>query len=46
MDGHFVPNITMGPPVVTSIGESPAPLDALMIADPDRYRVFAAAGPR
>jgi ribulose-phosphate 3-epimerase len=47
MDGHFVPNLTMGPPVVTSIKRvAGVPLDVhLMIADPDRYlEAFAAAG--
>ncbi|MEP7310712.1 MAG: ribulose-phosphate 3-epimerase [Acidobacteriota bacterium] len=47
MDGHFVPNITMGPPVVTSIKRvATVPLDVhLMIADPDRYlEAFATAG--
>jgi ribulose-phosphate 3-epimerase len=39
MDGHFVPNITMGPPVVRSIRRvATVPLDVhLMIEDPDRY---------
>jgi ribulose-phosphate 3-epimerase len=39
MDGHFVPNITMGPPVVASIRKVTAlPLDVhLMIEDPDAY---------
>ena len=39
MDGHFVPNITIGPPVVASVRKATAlPLDChLMIADPDRY---------
>jgi ribulose-phosphate 3-epimerase len=39
MDGHFVPNITIGPPVVKSIKRvATVPLDVhLMIADPDRY---------
>ena len=47
MDGHFVPNLTMGPPVVSSIKRvAGVPLDVhLMIADPDRYlEAFAAAG--
>ena len=47
MDGHFVPNITMGPPVVKSIKRvAKVPLDVhLMITDPDRYiDAFAAAG--
>ena len=39
MDGHFVPNITIGPPVVSSIRKITAlPLDAhLMIEEPMRY---------
>jgi ribulose-phosphate 3-epimerase len=39
MDGHFVPNITIGPPVVKSIrGATKLPLDVhLMISDPDKY---------
>ena len=39
MDGHFVPNITIGPPVVKAIRRvATVPLDVhLMIADPDRY---------
>jgi ribulose-phosphate 3-epimerase len=39
MDGHFVPNITIGPPVVESIRKvTSLPLDAhLMIEDPGRY---------
>lgn len=39
MDGHFVPNITIGPPVVASIRRiTNLPLDAhLMIEDPARY---------
>jgi ribulose-phosphate 3-epimerase len=47
MDGHFVPNITIGPPVVTSIKRvATVPLDVhLMITDPDRYiDAFAQAG--
>ena len=47
MDGHFVPNITIGPPVVQSIKKATSlPLDVhLMISDPDRYiPAFAAAG--
>jgi ribulose-phosphate 3-epimerase len=47
MDGHFVPNITIGPPVVRSVKRvSRLPLDVhLMIADPDRFLdAFAAAG--
>lgn len=39
MDGHFVPNITIGPPVVASIRKiTGLPLDAhLMIEKPERY---------
>jgi len=47
MDGHFVPNITIGPPVVKSLKRiAKVPLDVhLMITDPDRYiDAFAAAG--
>ena len=47
MDGHFVPNITIGPPVVKSIRKATRlPLDVhLMIEDADRYvDAFADAG--
>jgi len=47
MDGHFVPNITVGPPVVKALGRvASVPLDVhLMISDPDRYvDAFADAG--
>ncbi|HEU5335879.1 MAG TPA: ribulose-phosphate 3-epimerase [Terriglobales bacterium] len=39
MDGHFVPNITIGPPVVASLRKATEiPLDChLMIENPDRY---------
>ena len=39
MDGHFVPNITIGPPVVASVRKiTDLPLDVhLMISDADRY---------
>lgn len=39
MDGHFVPNITIGPPVIKSIRKATKlPLDVhLMISDPDKY---------
>jgi ribulose-phosphate 3-epimerase len=39
MDGHFVPNITIGPPVVRWIRKATQlPLDVhLMISDPDKY---------
>ena len=47
MDGHFVPNITIGPPVVTALKRvARVPLDVhLMITDPDRYlEAFVKAG--
>jgi ribulose-phosphate 3-epimerase len=47
MDGHFVPNITIGPAVVTSLKRiATVPLDVhLMIEEPDRYiDAFAEAG--
>ena len=47
MDGHFVPNLTMGPPVVRSISKvAKLPLDVhLMIEEPDRYlEAFVDAG--
>jgi ribulose-phosphate 3-epimerase len=47
MDGHFVPNITIGVPVVKSLKRiASVPLDVhLMIDDPDRYLdAFAEAG--
>jgi len=47
MDGHFVPNITIGPPVVASLRKiTKLPLDVhLMIQDPDKYiEKFAKAG--
>jgi ribulose-phosphate 3-epimerase len=47
MDGHFVPNITIGPPVVKSLKRiATVPLDVhLMIEEPDRYiEAFAEAG--
>ena len=39
MDGHFVPNITIGPPVVKAIKKATGlPLDVhLMIEEPDRF---------
>lgn len=39
MDGHFVPNITIGPPVVASLRKATeVPLDChLMIENPDQY---------
>ncbi len=47
MDGHFVPNITIGPPVVSSLRKcSNLPFDVhLMISNPLKYvRPFADAG--
>jgi ribulose-phosphate 3-epimerase len=47
MDGHFVPNITIGPPVVKSLRKAvEVPLDChLMIENPDEYiPAFADAG--
>src|SRR5204863_8257177 len=47
MDGHFVPNLTMGPPVVKAIRRiTRLKLDLhLMITDPDRYApIFIEAG--
>jgi len=47
MDGHFVPNITIGPPVVASLRKvTTLPLDVhLMIENPDQYiPTFADAG--
>ena len=47
MDNHFVPNLTLGLPVVRSLlAASPLPLDChLMIEDPDRWAVdYAQAG--
>ena len=47
MDGHFVPNITIGPLVVKAVKKvASIPLDVhLMIEDPDRYiRDFAESG--
>ena len=47
MDGHFVPNITIGPLVVKALKRvARVPLDVhLMIEEPDRYlEAFAAAG--
>jgi ribulose-phosphate 3-epimerase len=47
MDGHFVPNITIGPPVVKALKRvARVPLDVhLMIEEPDRYlEAFADAG--
>ena len=47
MDGHFVPNITLGPLIVKAIKPvTTLPLDChLMISDPDSYiEAFASAG--
>ena len=47
MDGHFVPNITIGVPVVKALKKATGlPLDVhLMISDPDRYiEAFVDAG--
>ena len=47
MDGHFVPNLTLGPPVVKSLRKvTKLTLDVhLMITDPDRYApLFIEAG--
>ena len=50
MDGHFVPNISLGPVVVRALrplsAETGVPLDVhLMISEPDRYlAAFAEAG--
>jgi ribulose-phosphate 3-epimerase len=47
MDGHFVPNLTIGPDIVEALHErTRLPLDVhLMIEDPDKYLdTFARAG--
>lgn len=47
MDGHFVPNFTIGPPVIASLRKiTKSAFDVhLMITDPDRYAsVFIEAG--
>ena len=47
MDGHFVPNLTFGPPVVAAIRKiTKLPLDVhLMVTNPaDLVEQFAAAG--
>ena len=49
MDNHFVPNLTIGLPVVESLVKaSPLPIDThLMIEDPDRWApAYAEAGAR
>jgi ribulose-phosphate 3-epimerase len=47
MDGHFVPNLTMGPAVVAAVRRATQlPVDVhLMVSDPDRFlEAFAQAG--
>ncbi len=47
MDGHFVPNITIGPPVIAALRPlTTVPFDVhLMISQPERYlEAFIAAG--
>ena len=47
MDGHFVPNLTLGPPVIRAVKRvARVPLDVhLMIANPDPYlRAYVEAG--
>jgi len=47
MDGHFVPNITLGPVIVKAVRRvTDLPIDAhLMITDPERYaQAFVEAG--
>lgn len=47
MDGHFVPNLTIGPPVVSAVRKCTSlPLDVhLMISNPDQYiEEYAKAG--
>src|SRR4051794_22783298 len=49
MDNHFVPNLTLGRPVVEALARvSPVPIDChLMIEDPDRWAPgYAEAGAR
>ena len=42
MDGHFVPNLTIGPPVVKALKRvASRPLDChLMVSDPDRTAMW------
>lgn len=46
MDGHFVPNLTFGPPVVRSLSKVSRPMDAhLMVTNPEAYLAdFAGLG--
>ena len=47
MDGHFVPNLTIGPPVITAVRRvARVPLDVhLMISNPDPYlKAYVDAG--
>ncbi len=47
MDGHFVPNLTFGPPLIKSLRRhSQKPFDAhLMVSNPDAFLAdYAAAG--
>jgi ribulose-phosphate 3-epimerase len=47
MDGHFVPNITIGPPIVAALRKvTKLPFDVhLMIEKPERYiQAFVDAG--
>ena len=47
MDGHFVPNLTFGPPIISSIRHiTQKPFDAhLMVTNPDEYlEAYASSG--
>lgn len=47
MDGHFVPNLTFGPPIIRSIRQiTKKPFDAhLMVTNPDEYlEAYASSG--
>ena len=47
MDGHFVPNLTFGPPIISSIRRiTQKPFDAhLMVTNPDEYlEAYASSG--